>query len=111
MSFSAPEPMRPRLVRMALQPAGSFLTKVKRVPRSRLRRLSRLSRTRRVCVPRRASRSRRGRWSSGGPGDVAAAEFAGEFVEEFDEAGEDEAAEVAHPIVVELAGLQGDEDD
>jgi len=47
----------------------------------------------------------------GGLGDVAAAEFAGEFVEEFDEAGEDEAAEVAHAVVVELAGLQGDEDD
>ena len=47
----------------------------------------------------------------GGLGDVVAAEFAGEFVEEFDKAGEDEAAEVAHAVVVQLAGLQGNEDD
>ena len=47
----------------------------------------------------------------GGFGDVGLAEFAGEFVEEFEEAAEDEAAEVAHAVVVQLAGLEGDEDD
>jgi hypothetical protein len=93
-----------------LAAGGQFLTKVKRVSRSGLRGF-------RGCRGRGGSACRARRRAAGagagprGPWRCRRAEFAGEFVEEFDEAGEDEAAEVAHAVVVELAGLERDEDD
>lgn len=47
----------------------------------------------------------------GALGDLGQPEFAGEFIEEFDKSAEDEPAEIAHAIVVQLASLQRDEDD
>ena len=64
-----------------------------------------------VRVPRSASSSRRGRWSSAAFAICSLPEFAGEFVEQLGEAADEEAAQVAHAVVVELAGLEGDEDD
>ena len=43
--------------------------------------------------------------------DVRAVQLAGEFVEHFEEAGQDEDAQLAHAVVVQLAVLDGDEDD